>query len=309
MLKIIITSLITIIAISCNSNTKSKLIANSKDKSEASLDSAKRILEKKDIEYAYPHWSNDGKYILFQSNETGFWHIYIMKEDGSDIQQITTGSVNNNFMDWSPNNKMICFVSDRTGNEEIFVMDSSGKNERQLTNNNVRDIHPYWSPDGKRIFFNSTRGLNGNFEIYEMDSEGQNIKRITYTEDHETCARLSPTGDDLVYLRNNEKGLDEVFLKNLSDSVEKQVTFTESRDGWPCWFPDGERFIFSTKEDGRYKLFSYNLRSKKMTKISDPPSPYWDGRAHISNDGQKIVFNRQISSTKNTIGIYVMELE
>jgi len=28
-----------------------------------------KILEKKDVEYAYPRWSKDGKQILFQSNE------------------------------------------------------------------------------------------------------------------------------------------------------------------------------------------------------------------------------------------------
>jgi TolB protein len=309
MRKITILILAVLIVFACNLKPNSNNKSESNTVSDTLVDRAKKILEKENVEYAYPHWSKDGKSILFQSNQTGNWHIYIMNEDGSNIRQITTDSSNNNFIDWSPDNKKICFVSDRTGNEEIFVMDSSGENQTQLTFNNARDIHPYWSPDGSKIFFNSTRADSSNFEIFEMDSLGRNIKRITYTEDNETCARLSPAGNNLIYLRNNDKGFDEVFLKNLSDSVEKRITFTESRDGWPCWFPDGKKFIFSTKENDVYKLFIYDLSENTMQKISNPPDPYWDGRANISADGKKIVFNRQKSSNKNTIGIYLLYLE
>src|SRR5215471_8159399 len=76
-----------------------------------------KILEKKDVEYAYPRWSKDGRRILFQSNESGRWQIYVMDENASNIRQITHDSSNNNFIDWSPDNTKIAFVSDRTGNE------------------------------------------------------------------------------------------------------------------------------------------------------------------------------------------------
>jgi len=302
--------ILSVLAVSaCNLNLGSEKTTVSKSKSDTLVDKAIKIIEKENVEYAYPHWSKDGKKILFQSNETGNWHIYTMNEDGTNIRQITTDSSNNNFIDWSPDNSKVCFVSDRTGNEEIFVMDLSGENQEQLTFNDARDIHPYWSPDGKRIFFNSTRSDSGNFEIYEMDSHGRNIKRITYTDDNETCARLSPVGNNLIYLRNNDKGFDEVFLKNLTDSTEKQITFTESSDGWACWFPDGNSFIFSTKENDIYKLYIYDLITNTMKKISNPPFPYWDARANVSRDGKKIVFNRQIVAEKNTIGIYILLLK
>ena len=118
---------------------------------------SKKVLEKKDVEYAYPRWSKDGKHILFQSNESGKWQIYVMNENGSNIRQITKDSSNNNFLDWSPDNKKIAFVSDRTGDEEIFVMNANGTDQKQLTFTHARNIHPYWTPKGDKIFFNSTR--------------------------------------------------------------------------------------------------------------------------------------------------------
>ncbi|HEY6976469.1 MAG TPA: DPP IV N-terminal domain-containing protein [Chitinophagaceae bacterium] len=266
------------------------------------------ILEKKDVEYAYPRWSKDGKRILFQSNESGKWQLCMMDENGQNIRQITKDSFNNNFMDLSPDNKKIAFVSDRTGNEEIFVTDINGGHQKQLTFTHARNIHPYWSPKGDKIFFNSTRDDAAAFEIYVMNPDGSNVRRITRSADDETCARLSPSGNRLVYLKNNEHGLDDVFTMDLKNFAEQNITNTPTTDGWPCWLPEGNKILYSAREDGRYKLFIYDLQDNTTRRLTDPPSPFYDARAAVSADGKKIVFNRQIDGIKNTIGIYVLSL-
>jgi len=267
-----------------------------------------KILEKKDVEYAYPRWSKDGKRILFQTNESGKWQLYIMDESGKNIKQITKDSSNNNFMDWSPDDKKIAFVSDRTGNEEIFVTDINGEHQKQLTFTHARNIHPYWSPKGDKIFFNSTCDDPAAFEIYVMKADGSNIKRITHSADDETCATLSPSGNQLVYLKNNAHGLDDVFIMDLKNSAEQNITNTPTTDGWPCWLPGGNKILYSAREDGRYKLFIYDLQNKTNKRLTDPPPPSYDARATVSTDGKKIVFNRQIDGIKNTIGIYILHL-
>ena len=132
--------------------------------------------------------------------------------------------------------------------------------------------------------------------------------RLTDTPDDETCARESPDGTQIVYLRNNEFGLDDVFLMNLADSSVTNLTNTPSRDGWPCWTPSGEGIIFSAAKDGGYKLYHMELKTGTLTPLTNPAPPAYDARANISADGGKIIFNRQVSGAKNTIGIYVIEL-
>jgi TolB protein len=271
--------------------------------------SPQKILEKQDVEFAYPRWSRDGRRILFQSNESGRWQIYIMDKDGKNIRQLTNDPSNNNFLDWSPDNKRIAFVSDRSGNEEIFLMDASGAHQKQLTFTHARNIHPYWSPKGDKIFFNSTRDNASAFEIYEMDPEGGQVQRITNSADDETCARLSPSGNQLVFLKNNQHGLDDVFIMDLKNFSQQNITNTGTTDGWPCWSPGGNKILYSAREDGRYKLFVYDVATKANKKLTDPPSPSYDARASISRDGKKIVFNRQVDGPKNTIGIYVLNLD
>jgi len=264
-----------------------------------------KILEKKDVEYAYPRWSKDGKRILFQSNESGKWQVCIMDANGKNIKQITKDTFNNNFIDWSPDNTKIAFVSDRTSNEEIFVMNVDGSNQKHLTFTHARNIHPYWSPRGDKIFFNSTRDDEAAFEIYVMNTDGSNVKRITHTADDETCARLSPGSDKLVYLKNNEHGFDDVFIMDLKDSSQQNVT----TDGWPCWVNGDNEILYSARESGRYKLFLYDMQHKTNKRLTDPPLPSYDARANVSVDRKKIVFNRQIDGDKNTIGIYVLLLK
>ncbi|HMG14899.1 MAG TPA: hypothetical protein VK590_05610, partial [Saprospiraceae bacterium] len=226
-----------------------------------------QLVEEKDIEYAYPHFSSDGKRILFQSNKTGKWQLYEMTDNINSIFSITNDHYNNNFPDWSPDDSKICFVSDRTGNEEIFIMDSDGKNIKQLTDNPARDIHPYWSPDGMLIYFSSTRG-NGSFDIYSLDPLTKETIRLTNSTDDETCARKSPGSNEIVYLRNNDKGLDDVFVMNLNTMLETNITNTKTQDGWPCWSPDGRSVIYSAIQDGTYCLFKYYMGSKKSNQLS-----------------------------------------
>jgi TolB protein len=272
-------------------------------------DEPRKIIEKKDVEYAYPHWSKDGKQILYQCNESGKWQIYRMNENGGNRVQITFDPSNNSFIDWSPDNTKIVFVSDRTGNEEIFIMDSDGKNQKQLTHNKVRDIHPYFTPKGDLLFFNSLRDDTTAFDIYLMNIDGTNVKRITHTSDDETCVHMSPTGNKIVFLRNNSHGLDDVFFMDLDTHREENLTNTKTTDGWPSWLPDGTGIIFSAIEDSTYKLFIYNLTSKQIKMISNPVKPFYDARANVSPDGKKVVFNREVEGTKNTIGIYVIDLK
>src|ERR1043165_9772251 len=107
------------------------------------------LLSEPNVENAYPRLSKDGKSILYQSNKSGKWHLYIMDIASEKQQQITPDETNDNLPDWDAKNEWIAFVSDRDGNEEIYRMKRDGSGLQRITNDPERDIHPYFSPDGK----------------------------------------------------------------------------------------------------------------------------------------------------------------
>jgi TolB protein len=161
-------------------------------------DNYKVILKEDHIENAYPHLSNDGKRVLYQSNRTKKWQLYVMNIDGTSQERITNDTFNNNFPDWSADNKWVAFVSDRDGNEEIYLMKSDGSDPKRITNDPARDIHPYFSPDGNYILFNSTRA-NGSLDVYRYTIASGKLEHITSSSDEETCARYSPDMKQIVF--------------------------------------------------------------------------------------------------------------
>ncbi|NUO02402.1 MAG: alpha/beta fold hydrolase [Saprospiraceae bacterium] len=267
-------------------------------------ENVQEVLWMEGIENAYPRLSQDGSKILFQSNRSGKWQLYLMDTDGSNVRQLTQGDHNNNFPDWSADNRKIAFVSDRDGNEEIYIMDRDGSNLIRLTNHPGRDIHPYFAPDGKSLLFNSSRDNRESFEIYQTDLKAKNQTRITQTPEVETCARFSPDGKKILYLKGFPDGSDDIFVMNSDGSNPVNLTQTPQMEGWPAWSPDGSKIIFSSRRNGAYRLYEMNADGSDVRQVSFAEPPKYDARAGYAASGNQIVFNRQMD---RTIGIYLLK--
>src|SRR5690349_9648392 len=59
----------------------------------------------------HPRWSPDGKSILFESNRSGAFQLYVAPSEGGDARQLTTISTEANSGIWSPDGKSVAFVS------------------------------------------------------------------------------------------------------------------------------------------------------------------------------------------------------
>ncbi len=76
-----------------------------------------------------PHWSPDGKWIVYCSNE------------GKDANKVR--------------------------NFDLWLMTAAGRKRTQLTTNGSLDDFPRWSYDGKSIYFRSNRG--GQWNIWRLN--------------------------------------------------------------------------------------------------------------------------------------------
>lgn len=124
-------------------------------------------------------WSPDGEKVLFQSNRSGRYQLYILDLKTLNLDQLTNNDGDNIHGDWSTKNKIV-FISNIDGDNELFTINPDGAEQQQLTFNTVRDVLPSWSPDGEMIAFASYRyGKKDKGDIFLIKPDGTNEFRLT----------------------------------------------------------------------------------------------------------------------------------
>ncbi|MES2851100.1 MAG: DPP IV N-terminal domain-containing protein [Bacteroidota bacterium] len=248
------------------------------------------VLKEDNIENAYPRLSKDADKILYQSNRSGKWQLYICDTSGKSPKRITDDQFNNNFPDWSSDNKQIAFVSDRDGNEEIYISNTKGKELLRITNNAARDIHPYFSPDGKYILFNSDRN-DGQFDIYRYVIATKETERLTSTPENETCARYSPDMKSIVLLKNSATA-DDVYLLPTSTFLIENVSRTPGfYHGWPVFSNDGKWIYYSSMEKGTYSIYRIHTDGSGKEQLTNAKAGEDNARVSLSKDGRLMIYN------------------
>ncbi len=161
-----------------------------------------------------------------------------MNADGSNLQNLTTGTATNFEPLWSYDGQRIAFISFRNRIQQVFAMNADGSNQTALTNNATGDDAPSWSPDGSKIVF--SRVLSGpRKQLYVMNSNGTGLVDISNDASianiWEDVGAYSPDGK-LIAFTSNIKGNYEIFTANPDGSGRQQLT--TSTPGWsyyPSW--------------------------------------------------------------------------
>jgi TolB protein len=103
-------------------------------------------------------WSPDGTKIVFASDRSGTFRLYVMDPDGHNVRELTqvNNPGGNAYPAWSPDGKRIAYTNSAPdGSRQIFVIDADGKNTKQLTKDGNFNCYAAWSPDGKKIAYMS----------------------------------------------------------------------------------------------------------------------------------------------------------
>lgn len=76
----------------------------------------------------WPTWSPDGRRVLFSSNRTGVFVIYVVNADGSDLRALTDGMATSEDARaaWSPDGTRIAFTRRRGASMDIWIMPVGG---------------------------------------------------------------------------------------------------------------------------------------------------------------------------------------
>jgi Tol biopolymer transport system component len=93
-------------------------------------------------------FSPDGKKVVFTSNRTGSFEIWVCDSDGSNSLRLTSLSGYCGNPHWSPEGERIAFSSMLEGQWDIYVVSVNGGKPKRLTNDAAFDNSPSWSRTG-----------------------------------------------------------------------------------------------------------------------------------------------------------------
>jgi len=185
----------------------------------------------------------------------------------------------------------------------LLLIGCGKKTEREQP----QSTHPVWSLDGTKIaFINNKVGVENdnpvNFEVYTMYADGSGITRHTFNTAFEADISWSIDGNKLA-VKSYRDDNDEVYIIDLINNEQINITNHLSSDGSPVWNVNGELIFFQSERDNeKGELYSYSLTSKQMSRLTNNDINEYS--AVWSPNGEKIAF---VSNKDGDDDIYLMD--
>ena len=151
-------------------------------------------------------WSPDGKWIVYLSDKTGDYEIYVRPADNAgNERQLTTNAKAWRFTPlWSPDSKSIAF-SDK--DHALFVLDVASGRLTAVDKDEYGDIQHYrWSPDSKWVTYTKLNAARfGSIYVYSL-ADGKSSRLTSgHTDDNEPV--FDPKGRYLYFTSNRDFNL------------------------------------------------------------------------------------------------------
>jgi len=218
--------------------------------------------------------------IVFSSNRSGAWRIWMAKADGSELKQLTKQDTDDHDVDpvFSPDGKSILFTSTRDGKTGVWRMLADGSKPEQICDGDQAE----WSPNAAKIV------LRRNERIFMRDLTNGKEKSLS-PEDWPHCSgpAWSPDGKSIAFAARFESG-NAIYIVPAAGGKPVKV-YDKQGACEPHWAPDGARLVYETETH----ICTVNPDGTKNRVIT-----YFGGvqrYARYSPDGKLLVFCQGVS--------------
>lgn len=260
--------------------------------------------------------------VVFDSDRSGNYEIYVMSHEGSNVVQLTSDV---KFDTWwprvSPDRRQILFhrspkgVNDRDYTKvSLWVMNADGSAVRELrpvgADGWALQGHAAWSPDGRQLVMFGGKRISP--QIFVTDVQGRNPRAITSRGGQNLDPSWSPDGRTIVFTACPSSicfERDYEIYTIDADGVGEPVRITNDklRDHDPYYSPDGKGLAWLTQTSTKGPVGTWNIRianadGTNLRAVTNDDQinskPAW------SFDGALIYFHRLDAARSKKFSIY-----
>jgi Tol biopolymer transport system component/DNA-binding winged helix-turn-helix (wHTH) protein len=238
-----------------------------------------------------PHYSQEGKKLVFISNRSGSAEIWTCDSDGSRPIQLT--HIENRYVGTprlSPDGRQIVFDSRDQGTRAIFVMSSDGGPARRLTPGPSENILPSWSRDGRWVYFMSSR--DGTKRVWKIPAQGGQATPVTNQGGIEGFESFD---GKFFYFQGDIQGQNDLWRIPLAGGEEIQVPI--NRTILPRKWVLGEQGIYfvTIEPPARQVIEFFSFATQQVTRVFTPEKEmiaWGPPDLAISPDGRQLLFTQ-----------------
>ena len=173
--------------------------------------------------------SNDGRYLLYCSLESGQGDIFVKDLSTGTVIPLVTAAGYDGGPFFSPDGRRICHRSDRHNNNylQLYVgeleFDAEGNitglaREFQVTDNAHVNWAPFWHPNGRYLVYATSQEGHRNYEVFIIDAAddpsatprvsryGTAGRRVTNASGADVLPVFDPTGQMMMWTSQRGEG-------------------------------------------------------------------------------------------------------
>ncbi|MDX2060413.1 MAG: alpha/beta fold hydrolase [Gemmatimonadales bacterium] len=157
----------------------------------------KLVLQDKDffdygagLKFGFPRVSPDGKSVLFRSQRTGWFNVWIAPIGGGAARQVAPEPADQVEARWSPDGKQILFLSLTNGAQSLKTVPAAGGAIKTLVDPGMGMVtRAEWAPDSRRISYALGTPTTAP-DLYVVDAAGGAPKQLTFSEGNKLAGQL-----------------------------------------------------------------------------------------------------------------------
>lgn len=232
-----------------------------------------------EFSHLYPDYSVNANAIVYVSNESGFYELWMADSEGLNREQLTFLEKDVNYPRWSHDGTKVAFLApiENTKSDKIHILDIASKQVSTLLSPYHLHNRPTWSYDDSAII--SSVYTDEFKDLVKIKLSDGTSKRLTY-DNGRYGVMISP--DTIIYTRSRE-GL---WKKRLDDDTSKRLLGKEFSARY-SWIYNNGNIYFSQNEAEAKIYIKYDLVEQSFAQILRLPANRFGGYQEISINPNK----------------------